>query len=53
MDAAKKLEAIKRIIDQEEISCAEDLWQRADLVEEKLPIILEKICAIAGWYEVK
>jgi len=50
MENKEKLTKIKAIIEREEISCGEDLWQR-DSLNEKLPEILEEICEIIGWYE--
>jgi len=48
----KQLMEIRKIIQREEIRCAEDLWEK-DSLNVRLPEIVTEICAIVGWYEEK
>ena len=46
--AQKERDKIKEIIDRENITCGEDLYQR-DVLNEKLPELMEEICEIVGF----
>jgi hypothetical protein len=44
--------ACKHWIEQQEVSCPEDIWQ-ADRVIENAHLLIEQICDIVGYYDAE